>query len=303
MIQEARLGRTDFPTNGHSPQTEQEGYSQIATVALNPLEAGWNLLSNPIEIVHDIKEVWKDAARSARDYGKLLVHPVRFGIDVPRGNGETVIGQGGLMSTVFHYIDTFDSTRWMNYNPVSIPWGINIAPPREVGKRLLARSVSEAKKSGKRVKGKGHSLGVYDWLAAFAENPYQFVESVDHLVLDGGPWPTRINRAVEVVYAASSFLFDKNHKEGVLKIVEKIPLLFQAEDAGCIKVTSIDSTADRIVRGMPIARKHRYAVKDASHGFLSGHPDTLTIEAYSLAGREDELPELGFQNYELVMAA
>lgn len=297
------LSGSGFSSNGHSPQQEQEGYSHLATVVLNPLEAGRNLLSNPIEIVHDIKEVYKDAAKSMRDYAKLLFHPVRFGIGVPRGNGETVIGQGGLMSTVFHYFDTFDSIRWMNYNPVSIPWGINVGPPSEIGKRLLARSVKEAEKSGRRVKGKGHSLGVYEWLAAFAENPDQFVESVDHLIFDGGPWPRRINRAVEVVYIVTSFLFDKNQEEGTLKIMEKIPLLFQAEDAGYIKITTVDSTTDSIVQGRPFARKHCYAVNDASHGFLSGHPDSLTIDAYSLAGREDELAELGFQNYELAKAA
>lgn len=289
MTQETLLG-SDFSVHGHSPQKEQKFDNQNSSKVIrsNSELLVDVLTSTPLEIVNDVKAVYKDFKKSVSEHLRLHFDPLYYGLGVPRGNGDTVVHVGGLWSNVLHYFDRTVFLKRIDYNSVPYPWGpLNVIGPKEAGKKLLAFLVKEANQNGGRVIGDGHSLGVYQLLAAFSENPEQFVDSVKHLVLNGGPWPTRINRAVETIFLLSRSPF---RTDDDFEIGEKAPLLFQAEAAGDIKITSINSSDDPIIQGIPFGRpESQFVLPGASHSFLAGNSASLRVTAYSLAGREEEL--------------
>ncbi len=283
MPKEAPTG-ANFAINGHSPfKLEQPNYTpNFPKIVATTNEMAADLMfANPVDVFNDVKSVLGDFRKGLREWARLQIDPVYYGMGVPHGRGETVITQGGLLSTVLHYHDTFKFFGRSGYRPVSLPWGINIGSPKEVGKKLLKKAGEEAKANGRRVKGKGHSLGVYQWMGAFAENPDEFVASVDHLILDGGPWPTWVNKAVETVYLITH-PFNTQDEYEVAEIAEKIPLLLSAVASGDLKITSTVSSSDPVIKGIPLGKT--YVLQGASHGFLSGHPDSLRVTAFELAG-------------------
>lgn len=278
----------------HSPQfVEQAPYIQnipeiFPKVITSTSELALDLMfSKPWEVISDVGSVSKDFAKAFREHWQVHFDPVYFGHGVPRGNGEKVIQVGGLWSNVLHYWDRMVFLRRIGYRSVPYPWGpVNRQGPRETGKKLLKFLADEAKESGQRVIGDGHSLGVYQLLAAFCEDPDQFVGSVKELVLNGGPWPTKINRAVETVFLLSRSPFQT---EDDFEIGKKAPLLLQAMAAGDIKITSIVSSNDRVIQGIPLGRT--IVLDGASHSFLAGHRDSMKATAYTLAGRGEELED------------
>lgn len=246
------------------------------------------ITSKPVEYVHDLKSIYDDFRKASWEFFQLYTSPVYYGYDVPRGNGESLIYLGGLFSLEAHYSPAVKFFRRIGVDAKTFPWGINIKPVKERAKELLPFIRQEAKDSGRKVKVMGHSFGGYGWAATFAQYPYEFVEYVDHVIFDASPRPTRVNTAFATAYLLTRLPW--RFREDDFEISDKIDLLTEAEDAGYIKVTSIVSSHDPIVEGVPLGKvEDRFVIDKASHSFLGTNRDSLSIAAYRLAGQEPEI--------------
>ena len=286
MTQEALSGNSYFRAfesrPGFSPASSDPQFiSSRAELIADVLN------STPGEVIEHIENFLSDGKKALWEHFKLHINPVLFGYGVPRGNGESVFYMGGLFSMRFHYADPVFALRNSGWEAKTVPWSwMNIKPPVERAKELMPLLRDEAKRTGKKSKVIGHSLGGYDWAATFAQNPDEFVEYVDHIVFDASPRPTRLNKILAVGYLLTRIPFRQDDFE----LSEKVELLKEAEEAGYIKVTSIDSSNDPMVQGEPLGReKDHFIVDDASHSFLGGNSHSLEIMAYRLADQEPDL--------------
>lgn len=286
MIHEALSGslysrafesRPGFPTVSSDPQFISSRAEVIADI----------LNSTPAEVIEHVENFFSDGKKALWEHFKLHFDPVLFGYGVPRGNGESVFYMGGLFSMRFHYADPVFALRNAGWEAKTVPWSwMNIKPPVETAKELMPLLREEAEKTGKKSKVIGHSLGGYDWAATFAQNPHEFVEYVDHIVFDASPRPTRFNKILAVAYLLTRIPF----REDDFELSDKVEFLKEAEDAGYIKVTSIDSSNDPMIQGEPLGKEEdHFIVDDASHSFLGGNTNSLRIIAHRLANQEPDL--------------
>lgn len=241
--------------------------------------------SSPIELFHDLRGIQRDFWKAAHEYRDLLIDPIYDGRGVPKGDGSTVVVMGGFGSIGINYYETVRTLRKIGYNAVTPPWGVNIKPINEMAKSLMPFVRSEKIKSGKKVKFIGHSLGGFDGAAMFAQAPDEFVDYVDHVVFDASPRPTSVNKAIAFAYLVTQWFESDNEFD----IVKKIDLLNKMEAAKQLKVTSVDSSSDPIIKGQFMGKREHFVIEGASHTALGLNANFLKAVAYSFAGEEMDL--------------
>lgn len=241
--------------------------------------------SNPVELFNDGVSLQRDFMQGIVEYGQLLIDPIYWGQEkgAPRGDGSKVFVLGGFATFPWMYRDTVKALKRNGYDAVALPWGINIKPIKQVAHEWLPKIWKEAKNSGHKVKLIGHSLGGFDWAAMFLENPDMFMESVDHVVFDASPRPTKVNKALAFAYLITQWFVEDNDFE----VGNKAELLKEAQNDGLINGTSVDSSDDPILQGQFLLRDQDHFVIDhASHSALAANPDFVEIAVYRFAGQE-----------------
>lgn len=245
----------------------------------------------PIRFFLDWESLKADFCKGWGEWLALKRDPIYRGEEYPHGGGKKVIGMGGMGSVnALHYYDMTKSLRALNYDASLYPWGVNMEPPRRMGKRLLAHLRQEVRGTGRRTAVFGHSLGSFQWMGAFAENPEEFASYVDEVYIDESPIPGELNG---VLKAGTLFIsFDREDVE----TGASLSILRQMEDAGMIKVVAVESSNDPMIRGRTIAGREsdHYIMRGRSH-IGAGASDFVKIMSYKLVGEEvdfDRVPSV-----------
>jgi len=245
-----------------------------------------------IEVFSDVNKLAKDLAVGIVEMKDLKKDPIYGGLGVPRGDGSPVRILGGFGSSQVHYFDSARAISRAGYEVKTLPWGnLNVKNPLEMAPYMMPELISSKKETGKRAKLVVHSLGGYDAAAMFAMYPQQFVDSVEHVVFVGSPRPKELNSALALSYLVLH-MFEKDEEFG---ITERLTDLERAVDAGFLKVTSVDSSYDPVVRGEHLGRdENHYVIDNASHSALGMNRHTIRAVAHAFAG--EEVDSLAYPN-------
>ncbi len=238
-----------------------------------------------IELFNDAKGIISDYHKSFWEYVNLVSHPMYWGYGLPRGDGSPVIYVGGLGTVELNYLAPIHAMRKAGHNAKTFPWGgLNLGPIRDVGLRLKKFVKEEVEETGKKAKLVLHSLGGYEGLAFFDDNPEEFAGLVDEVVIDASPKPKRLNKALEFAYLVLTFW---QSPESYHALSERAELLKDLENAQILKVTTIDSSSDPFIQGDPFGRaQDHYVIKDASHAGMASVKESVVITAHRFAGAD-----------------
>lgn len=238
----------------------------------------------PTELFQDAASLVRDVSVGAREMVDLRRDAVYEGVGLPRGDRSPVGIIGGFGSSQIHYFDSAHSLSRANYSVRTMPWGmVNEKNPFDMAHFMMPEIKQFKKDSGQRIKLVVHSLGGYDAAAMFALYPQEFVDNVEHVVFVGSPRPERLNSALALSYLVLH-MFERDDE---FKMTEKLTELEDVVESGLIKVTSIDSSFDPVVRGQHLAKdENHYVIDRASHSALGMNRFTIRAVAHAFVGEE-----------------
>jgi pimeloyl-ACP methyl ester carboxylesterase len=119
-----------------------------------------------------------------RDWLKLRLSPVYYGLDVPHGNGEPVVVVPGFMGTDLSLMELFWWLGRIGYEPYYSGLGLNVDCPDASTELVLGVVRRAAEEAGRPVHLIGHSLGALIARSVAFEHP----ESVDLLISLAAPF-------------------------------------------------------------------------------------------------------------------
>lgn len=238
----------------------------------------------PTELFRDAASLVRDVSVGAREMIDLRRDAVYEGLGLPKGDRSPVGIIGGFGSSQVHYFDSAHSLSRANYDVRTMPWGmVNEKNPFEMADFMMPEIRQFKRDSGQKIKLVVHSLGGYDAAAMFAMYPQEFVDSVEHVVFVGSPRPEKLNSALALSYLVLH-MFERDDE---FQMTEKLSQLDDVVDAGLIKVTSVDSSYDPVVRGQHIAKdENHYVIDRASHSALGMNRFTIRAVAHAFVGEE-----------------
>ncbi len=242
------------------------------------------LTAGPIRLFRDSAGISGDLIKAAREMHQLRHDPVFAGAGVPHGDGSPVRVLGGFLSSQTHYFDVTTAIHKAGYQAETLSWGFaNVLPPLSMADYTIPELMHSKKETGKRAKLIVHSKGGYDSLAMMLKHPDEFVDSVEHVVLVGSPVPRDLNRLLAFGYLVVNFFDDGEEFEMARKLDQLRPVV----ESGLVKFSTIESSADPMVRGQHFSldRDH-YIVDGASHGALGMNSSTVRIVTHIFAGEE-----------------
>lgn len=265
-------------------QATPNRYSSEVNSLTNKTQAVRELVADGgIEFFFDLRSARMDMQKGFSEWQALMHDPIYRGEGYPHGGHKKVLGMGGMGSiNALHYWDLTKTLRSLNYDAKMFAWPVNLDAPRKMGRRLLNYARDEVHGTGHKAAIFGHSLGSFQWMAAFAENPEEFIEYIDEAYLDESPIPGKLNRVLKV---GSLFIpFDKED----ISMGKSLPLFHQLEASGDIKVTAIESSNDPMLRGRTMAgsESDHYIMDGSSHVGGGVNPDFVKVLAYKLVGEE-----------------
>lgn len=241
-------------------------------------------LDGSLKFISDVHGVFVDFRKAASEYGELIRDSIYRGEGYPKGNRKRVLGAGGMGSIGANYHDTTRSLNKLNYEAKMLRCcdRVNLEAPRKRGRKILDEARENFKETGEKAAMFGHSLGSFQIMAAFAENPQEFTAYVDTVFLNESPVPGQLNRVLK-----AGSLFIKFEREDV-DTGKSMSELRQAENAGDIRVIAIESSNDPMIRGRTLAGREsdHYIMDGSSHTGGAINPDFIKIMAYNLAGEE-----------------
>ncbi len=236
-----------------------------------------------IQFFRDLGSAYSDMKKGFWEWRSLLTDPIYKGEGYPHGGRKKVLVTGGMGSVnALHYWDLKKSLRALNHDAEIFPWTANWERPREQGRRLLGWARENVRGTGRKAAAVGHSLGTFQWLAAFRESPEEFLEYIDGFYSVESPIPGKLNMALK---AASLFV---NLQRDDIDILESLGPFHQLEMSGDISVTAVESSDDPMIKGMTIAGREsdHYIVEGSSHICGGVNPDLVKLIAYRLVGEE-----------------
>lgn len=237
-----------------------------------------------MKFIQDWGSVRRDASKGIVDWLELLRDPVYRGEGYPHGDKKKIRGMGGMGAiNSLHYYDLMKSLRALNHDAQMYPSAsMNLEPPMKMGRRLLNYLRDEVRGTDQKAAVFGHSLGSFQWMGAFAEDPDEFVSYVDQVYLDESPVPGELNSVLK----AGSLLIPFERED--TKIGESMSLLRQAEAAGDITLIAIESSDDPLLRGRTLAgtEGNHYIMGKRSHIAGGANPDIVKLLSYRLVGEE-----------------
>lgn len=237
-----------------------------------------------IEVFNDVNRLSRDLVVGIGEMRDLRRDPVYEGIGIPKGDGSPVRILGGFGSSQVHYFDSARSISRAGYEVRTLPWGhANLKNPLDMAPYMMPELIDSKRETGKRAKLVVHSLGGYDAAAMFARYPQEFVDSVEHVVFVGSPRPKELNSALALSYLVLH-MFEKDDE---FHITERLSELETVVESGLLKVTSIGSSYDPVVRGDHLAKdENHYVIDNASHSALGMNKHTVRAVAHAFVGEE-----------------
>jgi len=119
-----------------------------------------------------------------RDWLRLHLSPVYYGVGVPHGNGEPVVVVPGFMGTDLSLMELFWWLGRIGYRPYYSGLGVNLDCPDASSDLVLGTVRRAAEETGQRVHLIGHSLGALIARSVTFEHP----ELVDLLISMAAPF-------------------------------------------------------------------------------------------------------------------
>ena len=119
-----------------------------------------------------------------RDWLKLRLSPVYYGLDVPHGNGEPVVVVPGFLGTDLSLMELFWWLGRIGYEPYYSGLGLNVDCPDASTELVWGVVRRAAEETGQRVHLIGHSLGALIARSVAFDHP----ESVDLLISLAAPF-------------------------------------------------------------------------------------------------------------------